>query len=269
MSNELIKNNDYLGFLEENKNVPKKSITLLKEKLPEISRKTKVFNRTNSQSTLNMMTLTMLNGVSPMRQLKQILAEIEKRESALADSQIRYIKLIECKDLFESDDSEKLRQAKQRLNDYNISMLESKISGSIKDLSTLINTYERLIKKHGIENWSEYDFELAENKHHIRRGFELLYRNLMEFGRPKDSSLEYLQQYGVHPQKARLEVMNYIQKVEHMLEENEELNSVDLEEFLNEMSEKYLYCAEVISAYMYDEEKLTVEEFTSNNNNND
>ena len=50
--------------------------------LPDIQRQTRVFDRQNSQTTLAFMTLTMLNGQSPMRMLRQVLAEIEKRQGA-------------------------------------------------------------------------------------------------------------------------------------------------------------------------------------------
>ena len=43
------------------------AVALVNEFLPELDEKTKFFDRNNSQSTLSMMSLTMLNGHSPHR----------------------------------------------------------------------------------------------------------------------------------------------------------------------------------------------------------
>ena len=71
-------------------------------------------------------------------------------------------------------------------------MMESKINGSFKDIATLITAYNNLKENYGIEDWSEEEFEESEKKHHVRRGFELMYRNLMDGGRASTSTIEYM-----------------------------------------------------------------------------
>ena len=66
------------------------AVALVNEFLPELDEKTKFFDRNNSQSTLSMMSLTMLNGHSPHRMLRQVLAETEKRKMALAEAQVSH-----------------------------------------------------------------------------------------------------------------------------------------------------------------------------------
>ena len=44
-------------------------------------------------------------------------------------------------------------------------------------------------------DWDEQAFEKEEKKHHVRRAFELMYRNLLEGGRAHTSTIEYCQQY--------------------------------------------------------------------------
>ena len=70
----------------------KAAIARVVEKLPELTEKTKSFGRQNTQTTISLMTLTMMNGHSPMRMLRQVLAEVDKRKSALSQSQIGHIK---------------------------------------------------------------------------------------------------------------------------------------------------------------------------------
>ena len=51
------------------------AVAKVNEFLPEIEEKTRAFDRNNSQTTLGLMTLTMLNGQSPMRMMRQVMAE--------------------------------------------------------------------------------------------------------------------------------------------------------------------------------------------------
>ena len=70
------------------------AVALVNEFLPELDEKTKFFDRNNSQSTLSMMSLTMLNGHSPHRLLRRVLAETEKRKMALAEAQVSHAKAL-------------------------------------------------------------------------------------------------------------------------------------------------------------------------------
>ena len=59
----------------------------VKQALPAIDRHTRIFDRQNSQTTIQLMTLTMLGGSSPLRMLRQVTAEVEKRKNALYEAQ--------------------------------------------------------------------------------------------------------------------------------------------------------------------------------------
>merc|ERR1711991_670798 len=117
--------------------------------------------------------------------------------------------------------------------------MESKINGSFKDIATLITAYNNMKENFGVEAWTEEEFEDSEKKHHVRRGFELMYRNLMDGGRVSTSTIEYMQQYGVHPQVAMTEVSGYIQVTAQKIKNHELPHSNDLEEFMDLMADKY------------------------------
>lgn len=238
---------------------PLAAIDKLSTRLPELYKKTEAFNRTNSQTTLNLMTLTMMTGQSPMRQVRQILAEVERRQVALAESQVTYAKLIE--EEIDSSLSPTIYDAETRLKNFKISQLENKISGSIKDIATLISAYDRLVEKHNISEWTEEDFEKEEAAHHIRRGFELLYRNIIECGRPKEATIEYMQQFGVHIQIATQEVIGYISVVEEMIKTGDRPNSSHIEDFLDEMCKKYQHCSQEVSSRMFGVDNLIIPEY--------
>lgn len=219
------------------------AVALVNEFLPELDEKTKFFDRNNSQSTLSMMSLTMLNGHSPHRLLRQVLAETEKRKMALAEAQVTHAKSLrnieKLQDKIFLDPDNNVLNAKLRAAFVSIEMLESKINGSFKDIATLITAYNNLKENYGIEDWTEEEFENSEKKHHVRRGFELMYRNLMDGGRASTSTIEYMQQYGVHPQVGFVEVQAYITVVNELISKQQIPHSNHLEEFLDAMADKY------------------------------
>jgi len=243
------------------------AVALVNEFLPELDEKTKFFDRNNSQSTLSMMSLTMLNGHSPHRMLRQVLAETEKRKMALAEAQVGHAKALKniekLQDKLFLDPDNNVVNAKLRAAFVSIEMMESKINGSFKDIATLITAYNNLKENFGIEDWSEEEFEESEKKHHVRRGFELMYRNLMDGGRASTATIEYMQQYGVHPQVGFAEVQGYIAIVNELLSKQQIPHSNHLEEFLDAMAEKYYKEADKTTERIFGKTDITNKDIVS------
>jgi|TARA_R110000744_G_scaffold380324_1_gene500715 hypothetical protein len=214
------------------------AVAKVNKHLPELAEKTRAFDRQNSQTTISLMTLTMMTGQSPFRMMRQVMAEVEKRKMALAEAQVNHAKLsVKLENLeFKTDP---VSQAKFRQKSFSLDMMESKINGSFKDIATLIDAYENIKATNNIDEWDEESFEAEEKKHHVRRGFELMYRNLIESGRAQTSTIEYTAQYGVHPQVAVGEVSGYIQHASDAISRGNLLHSNHLEDFLDEMADKY------------------------------
>ena len=226
------------GFLVQSNNINAHAVEKVNRYLPELDEKTKAFDRKNSQTTLAMMTLTMMTGQSPYRMMRQIMAEVEKRKGALAEAQVNHAKhLKEIERLEDSDDP--LLQAKYRQKCVGLSTMEQKINGSFKDIATLIDAYNNIKEAHGIDEWDEVAFEKEEKNHHVRRAFELMYRNLFNTGRSSESTVEYCQQFGLHPQVCMTEVQGYLQYTAERIQNQDYPHANDLEEFLDEMAEKY------------------------------
>ena len=146
------------------------AVAKVNEMLPELDAKTRAFDRNNSQHTLSLMTLTMLNGQSPMRMMRQVMSEVEKRKMALAEAQVNHAKSVkELEELSGKDDPVSIAEFRQK--SVGLDVMESKINGSFKDIATLIDAYENIKEVNGIDDWSEEDFENEEKRHHVRRGF--------------------------------------------------------------------------------------------------
>ena len=224
----------------------------VKKALPAIDKHTRIFDRQNSQTTIQMMTLTMLGGSSPLRMLRQVTAEVEKRKNALYEAQHSVAKRQEEIDVLEEKPNltpaEKAEVIKLK---YDVSQINNKANGSLKDIATLCDAYDNIMSKNSMKEWNEEDFENEEKGHHVRRGFEMLYRNLVELGRAKEGTLEYMQQYGVHSQMAIAEVSGYINFVNELIKEKRIFDSTHLENFLDEMKKKYVNNADKISNRLF------------------
>jgi len=261
--NLIIKTSENLPLF---KSINSSAIQRVSDKLPEIEQKIKYFDRSNSQSTLAMMTLTMLNGTSPMRMLRQIAAEISNRKEALAEAQLTHAKMIEkIKEMEKNEEMNHVEEAELRLAYINLDGLESKVNGAIKDIATLIDAHENIKEKNGIEDWDEEQFEEEEKRHHVRRGFELLYRNLIQGGRPSDSTIEYMQQYGVHVQVALHEVSAYIQHTEKEITEGKIVGSNTIEDFLDNMADKYKHLADQAAERLFGKADFANKEYMIRN----
>ena len=230
----------------------KKLVERVKQALPAIDKHTRIFDRKNSQTTLKLMTLTLLCGQSPLRMLRQVTSEVEKRKNALYEAQHTVaekqeeIDTLEKKKKLTSTERAKIIQLK-----YGVSQINNKANGSLKDIATLADAYENIMSTHGLKEWNEEDFENEEKRHHVRRGFELLYRNLIDSGRAKEGTLEYLQQYGVHCQVAIVEMSGYIKYVGELLKKNTKISGTHLEDFLDKMGDKYTYSADEVSDRLF------------------
>ena len=224
----------------------------VKKALPAIDKHTRIFDRQNSQTTIQLMTLTMLGGSSPLRMLRQVTAEVEKRKNALYDAQHTVAKTQEEIDALEK--KKKLTSAEKaeliKLK-YEVSQINNKANGSLKDIATLADAYENIMSNNNMKDWNEEDFENEEKKHHVRRGFEMLYRNMVEYGRAKEATLEYMQQYGVHAQMALAEMSGYINYVDSIIKDKEILDASHLENFLDKMRDKYAHNADKVSSRLF------------------
>lgn len=208
--------------------------------LPELQDKTKSYlGRSNSQSTLTMMTLTLLGGQSAYRMLRQILSETNHKKAALVQAQLQHSKLIEQINRLKNEEDEVSRSRYNKAV-VDVINIETQLNNVIKDIAVLCDAYEAIKEKNGIIDWDEEAFEKSEKRHHVRRCFEMMYRNLVtRAGTPGEATIEYCQQYGVHPQVCEKEVRKYFDEVNVMVEDGETPDANHLEDFLDSMADKY------------------------------
>jgi hypothetical protein len=231
--------------LEGSSRINKKALDQVNAFLPELDEKTTAFNRQNSQTTLSLMTLTMLGGQSPYRLLRQILSEVKTRKSGLIAAQHDHVKNIKKhKELtlkLKNEPNDPVLQCEITHLELGLIEVEEGVNGLLKDIATLIDRYKQVKEVNNITDWDEKAFEDEEKKHHVKRAFELMYRNVLQSARANTATIEYCQQFGIHPQVCFTEVCGYVEVAGARIANGEVLHANDLEDFFDEMGEKYKY----------------------------
>ena len=210
----------------------------ISERMVEIDRANNSVGRSNTQTTNQLMTLTMLTD-SPYRRLRQILAQIERKRTALTEQYFKYQKLeIEIKDWKEEDtELSRINLAEARAGKESS---KKYIEGALKEIGIFQDAYEEIRQNNNVpELWDEEDAELDEIRHHIRQVFRQSHRDMILTGTITQGNAEYLEQYGIHLQTARNVIGKYIATCEGLIEEGKMPNIDHFYEFLDSCVEVF------------------------------
>jgi hypothetical protein len=238
--------------LFELKSLNSQDIIKIAEFMPEVNRATNAFGKTQSQFMNNVMTIS---SFSPIRNLRQCLAEIERRRGALKESVFKLKKDIIMLEQKKEEYSGEGEKYKKLLLSVEIEELESNIAdarlyieGALKTIYSYELAYKDIMRKFNIPlDWDEQVFEEAEEEHHIKKAFQQAHADMLSSGRIGQGNHEYFWQCGIHPQSAFNDLSNFI------AQENTEYNnsggvlSTDgkkigiksFSDFLNKMYQKY------------------------------
>jgi len=213
------------------------------------------FGRQDSQTTRKLMTLQMLNTAdSTYRILRQILAQIERKQQAISENYVKskkeHIELLELKQQFEAEEDpiekEKLAvDIQQKI--VNLSNSFAYLEGALKEVGFLQDCYEQIKKNKNIpDDWDEVDFEEAEIEAHIRSAFRNGIRDFLCHGRLGMGTCEYLEQFGISPIEATFHIRNYIEECNKKLQEVAQARDYsklpdynNFHDFLDEMAKLY------------------------------
>lgn len=211
--------------------------------MPEIRRATSNFGRQNSQTTSRLMSLTMLTAGNPYRVLRQCLAEIDKKRNALCEAHYE-IKINNIKATRLSQTGDEINILKAEKLNLKTANSQTMIEGALKDIASYIDAYDQIRDANNIRpDWDELDFERAEVEHHLRTVFQHGYRDVMMSGRLGAGTLEYSEQFGLHPQVLLNEVGLYVKTVAN-IDIGEKIDSQHLHDWMTAMAEKYKTCPE-------------------------
>lgn len=231
----------------------------ISKKIPEIDRANNIFGRRNSHFSELVLTLS---HITPQRNLRQILAEVENRRSALKDSYFKlkksFIKLVrklkEYEEVSRKEDNDekilKLVELKVDIESIESGIVDSRlyIEGALKEVFILQKAYDDITETFSLENWDEEDFEKAEIEYNIKRAITQSIRDVRQSGTIGTGNQEYLEMCGIDPYYVCVEVKAFLKQQEETIkkavEEKKNIkgDTKQLTDFVNYMFYKYKFC---------------------------
>lgn len=200
-------------------------LTKIEDNMPAILEAQQAFYKTQSQFMDNMLTVT---HPTPIRNIRQILAEINKSKTALDQAYLKIkkkniyinrkkIQLDNTNDLLEK---ELINLQIQEAHLF-IETTENYMKGAIRKISAYIEQYNALLKYIGKNEITEQDFEKEESRYHIGKAFEqALIAARSRGGIIDEGNFIYFQQIGINGAVAQYEITNYLNMEKAIIEDN-------------------------------------------------
>ena len=213
-------------------------LEIISKKMVAIDRANNTAGRSETQTTNQLMTLTMLTD-SPYRRLRQCLAQIEKKRGALDETYFRMKKKqVLIKQWYEKGDEMSVLKAQEA--EHGLMRSKNYIDGAFKEIATFQCAYDEIRESYNIpENWDERDAEEAEIDHHIKQAFRQSHREMVGSGCITSGNMEYLEQYGIHIQTATRLIADYIASEDEMIAKGQMPTVAHLYAFLDRMAETF------------------------------
>jgi len=198
---------------------------------------------------------------SPMKNMRQISAEISSKKGALNSAKWRQVKnelkIRKIQDQLATGNEDgsldywKEVELKIKLAELQEGMVEGSryIEGAMKDVLAMNEMYEQL--KERINSFSEYDVELEESKSHLKRSLVQCIRDVRQGGSITKGEQEYMEQIGVNPMKVQKAIRIYVASEE----EDENWDVSCLHEFVDKMTN------ELIDFYQVDKKVMELTGF--------
>ena len=213
-------------------------LAIISQKMVAIDRANNTAGRSETQTTNQLMTLTMLTD-SPYRRLRQCLAQIEKKRGALDETYFRMKKKqVLIKQWYEKGDEMSVLKAQEA--EHGLMRSKNYIDGAFKEIATFQCAYDEIRESYNIpENWDERDAEEEEIDHHIKQAFRQSHREMVGSGCITSGNMEYLEQYGIHIQTATRLIADYIASEDEMIAKGQMPTVAHLYAFLDRMAETF------------------------------
>ena len=246
-------------------------VEIIKQTLPEVDRATALFNKTQSQMMDNMLTVS---HITPIRNLRQILAEMKRTRMALGEAyygiQRKKIEIEEKRE--EKAGASPLKQKRLDIEidelEWQISCIRENVSGAIRKLTNYSLQYKSIQEHYHLEKFSELDFEEEEERYHITKAFEQALNAARVTGRIDEGNQIYLEQLGINGTVAQIEIINYLNREAYMMSPvdgngrpkviTEPTHEMQLE-FLLVMAEKFKGCTKRYAAWKGMADTKTIE----------
>lgn len=225
----------------------------IEAELPMIKEATSNFGKSQSQFMDNFLTVS---HPTPLRNARQMLAEINRSVEALKEAQYNLSKkqfLIRKLQQQWNEEVNKLNADEIQLEiSYEKSKLQSSqlyVEGAVRSIANYIEQYKAVLAAAGYESMSEEAFEKEEEKYHIMKAFDqALCAARSRGGQIDEGNHIYFSQIGVNGQMAQDFLDKYFQQEREALEKGAVLTHKFKSDFLENMAEFFKGCSQVVAA---------------------
>jgi hypothetical protein len=194
----------------------------IEKNMPALLHDQQAFFKSQSQFMNNMLTVS---HPTPLRNLRQILAEVNKTKTALDQAYIKNKKLdikikMKYRDIENTQDELKkeLLEAQIIQIEIGIQATENYMKGAIRKISAYVEQYNSILNHIGKESFTEEDFEREETRYHIGKAFEQALTAARSRGGLIDEGNHiYFQQIGINGAVAQFEIIQYLEQENDLL----------------------------------------------------
>ena len=233
-----------LKSISEEEKAYKPIIQYLNQELTKVETTSKNFYKSQSNYMDNHLTITQL---TPIRSIRQILAEINKSKSALEEAFFKNaLKKNEVKKFKRSLEGEKDELIVEELQikicqkNNELKTTENYIKSAIRKIANYTKQYNNILQSIGAKDISEVDFESEEETYHIKRSFQqALSAARANRGVVDTGNLEYFTQIGINASVAQRMILNYLTLENKLMDDDKEPTHKMELKFLEEMSVKF------------------------------
>lgn len=200
------------------------------------------FGKSQSQFIDNMLTVS---HPTPYRNIRQIMAEINKSKSALVESHFnKRKKEIEIKMMCRTLKNEK-DELKREMIEVEIAELKSQIDsinyyvkGAIRKVKNYLDQYNAIVSEVG--ELDEKKFEEEEEKYHIKKAFEqALCAARSRGGIIDEGNHIYLMQIGINGAMAQTYISQFLLKETQLIQSGKPVSHLAVLNFLEEMYQSF------------------------------
>ena len=227
-------------------------LAVINESAPLVRKVTQIFNKSQSQFMDNMLTVSHL---TPFRNLRQILAEMSRTQSALNEAyfnlELKKNKVEKLKSRLEklkvsSDDNEfgekkfKIRDLEIKIDqaEYQVAQSMEYVNSAIRKMANYTAQFNNVKKL--LPDLSEKTFEEEEERYHIMKAFEQgLCAARAHGGYIDEGNQIYFHQIGVNGSQAQLEMSVYLQSECDIINKGGEVTHEDQLKWLESMADKF------------------------------
>lgn len=236
----------------------KENSELVDKVLVKSSELENIWNRSHTQWTWKHLNL---NYHAPMKNLRQISAELASKKAALNESKWKTLetemKIRKLEEKLQNNigieywDEVELKIELAKLREH-LAEGMTYIEGAMKDVLVLNELLDQLQEK--VKDFNEVDVEKEETKSHLRRSIVQCIRDVRQFGAISKGEQEYVENIGVNPSKLQNIIRAYVEQ-----EAQEESWDVQpLFEFVERLAD------ELVTKCKVDEKLLNLQGFNGN-----